>query len=188
MLTRLIYIFGLCAVLIGCSSLTAPATPTPQPARIGLKLTPATFGETISVQQHLTIECAGHINQIDAALEIDPHHLELVGIAMGQRVMTLHYDGNSLESWRHPLLPQQLRGEDVLEDVQLTLWPTAAIRQALPAGWQVKDNHKCRVVLFDEMPIIVIDYSRKKRWLGKVVLTNLRYHYRLIIQSVETTP
>jgi hypothetical protein len=38
------------------------------------------------------------------------------------------------------------------------------------------------------MPVMVIDYSGQPRWIGKIELSNLRYHYRLTIQSVSTSP
>lgn len=193
MYTRLIrYLFiisfgGLCLLLVGCS-VQHPAAPTPPPARIGLKLTPATLGQSLSLQQHLTVERAGHTNELDTVLEIDSQHLNLVGLAFSQRVMTLHYDGKTLQTWRHPRLPVQISGENVLEDIELTLWPTDAIRKALPTGWSIEDGGKRRTLLLNKVPIVVIDYPSGRRWGGKVVLTNLRYRYRLTIQSAATQP
>jgi hypothetical protein len=172
----------LCMWLGGCSWLQP--VPTKPLARIGLKLAPATLGTSIDLQQHLIVERADRIDQLDTVLEVDPQCLDLVGLAFGQRVMTLHYDGVNLQIWRHPMLPKQIRGEDVLEDLQLTLWPINAIRKALPVGWSITENNKQRTLLLNNIPIMIIKYSNKHRWDGKIVLTNLRYHYRLIIQSV----
>jgi hypothetical protein len=134
------------------------------------------------------VEREGRIDELDAALEVDPKRLDLVGLALGQRVLTLHYDGETLRSWRHSMLPAQLRDEDVLEDLQLTLWPVDAIRSALPAGWRIEESGLRRTLLRDDMPVMVIDYSGQPRWIGKIELSNLRYHYRLTIQSVSTAP
>jgi hypothetical protein len=168
--------------LSGC----APAVS--QPARLGLKLPPAALGSSISLQQHLSVERGGRIDELDAALEVDPQGLDLVGLALGQRVLTLHYDGETLQSWRHSMLPTQLRDEDVLEDLQLTLWPVDAIRSALPPRWRIEESGQRRTLFIDDMPVIVIDYSGQPRWIGKIELSNLRYHYRLTIQSVSTGP
>ncbi len=168
--------------LFGCAA--APA----QPARLGLKLAPATLGVTLSLQQHLSIERQGRVDELDAALEIDPERLDMVGLALGQRILALHYDGRSLQSWRHPLVPEQLRGEDVLEDLQLTLWPIEVIEQALPAGWSIAEDGRRRTLRLLDQPVLVIDYSGEPRWSGKIELTNLRYRYRLTIQSVSSTP
>jgi hypothetical protein len=169
-------IFGGCAV------------PEHQPARLGLKLAPSALGESISLQQHLTVERNGRIDELDAALEVNPRRLDLVGLALGQRVLTLHYDGETLRSWRHSMLPAQLRDEDVLEDLQLTIWPVDAIRSALPAGWSIEERGLRRTLLRGDMPVMVIDYSGEPRWSGKIELSNLLYQYRLIIQSVSNDP
>jgi hypothetical protein len=85
------------------------------------------------------------------------------------------------------MLPAQLRDEDVLEDLQLTLWPVDAIRSALPAGWRIEESGLRRTLLREDTPVMVIDYSGQPRWIGKIELSNLRYHYRLTIQSVVLT-
>jgi len=170
------------AHLFGC---VAPPIP---PARLGLKLAPATLGAPLSLQQHLSIERQGRVDEIDAALEVDDQSLDLVGLAFGQRILALHFDGRSLQSWRHPLVPEQLRGEDVLEDLQLALWPIDVIEKALPAGWSIVDNGQRRLLRLLDEPVMVIEYSDEPRWSGKIELTNLRYQYRLTIQSVSSGP
>ena len=168
--------------LLGCV-----AAPT-QPARLGLKLAPATLGASLSLQQHLSIERPGRIDELDAALEVDEQKLDLVGLAFGQRVFALRYDGRSLQSWRHPLVPEQLRGEDVLEDLQLTLWPIDVIENSLPAGWSIAEDGRRRTLRLLDQAVLVIDYSGEPRWSGKIELTNLRYQYRLTIQSISSGP
>jgi hypothetical protein len=169
-------------MLGGCA-----ATPTaPPPARLTLKLTPASLGETIALQQHLKVERNGRIDELDAALEVDPGHIELVGLALGQRVLSLDYDGKELKSWRHVMLPAQVQAEDVLQDLQLVMWPVAAIGSALPVGWRIEDVGLRRTLYQEDMPVTVIDYSGVPRWSGAVTLENLRFHYRLTIQSVPS--
>lgn len=169
--------------LLAALALSGCASAPPAAARLGLRLDPSTLGESISVQQRLEVERGGSVNTLDVALEIDPARLELVGLAMGQRVLSLSYDGKDLNSWRHVMLPSQVRAEDVLEDVQLTLWPAAALRATLGAGWSIEDAGLRRTLSKDGAPVIVIDYSGPSRWQGKVVLRNLRYDYRLSIES-----
>jgi hypothetical protein len=165
-------------ILAGCAT-----APQPQPARLGLKLAPAALGASISLQQHLRVERAGRIDELDAALEVDGERLELVGLAFGQRVLSLTYDGNELTSWRHAMLPSQVQSEDVLEDLQLTLWPVDAIAAALPAGWRIAEQGLRRTLYLDEQVMTTISYSAQPRWSGTVVLDNLRYGYRLTIQT-----
>jgi hypothetical protein len=155
------------------------------PARLGLKLAPSALGESLSLQQHLHVERDGRTDDLDVAVEIDAEHIELVGLAFGQRVLTLHYDGATMKSWRHLLLPPQVRSEDVLEDIQLTYWPVEAIRPALPEGWRIEDEGQRRILWSGDAQVMVIDYSGQPRWNGKIQLQNLRYGYRLTIQSIS---
>jgi len=179
----------LAMLLSACS--TVPTAPTPPPApsaRLHLQLSPASLGASLSLQQHLTVERAGRTDEIDTVLEIEPDHLDLVGLAFGQRVMSLHYDGKELKTWRHFMLPKEVQGEDVLQDVQLTLWPAAALRAALPPGWELEEDGMQRTLFLNREIIAQINYPDRKAWGGKVILTNLRYRYKLTIQSVVTAP
>lgn len=167
------------AMLLSACATTAP----PPAARLGLKLAPSALGESISVQQHLRVERNGRSDELDVALEVEPQKLEMVGLALGQRVLSLSYDGTELKSWRHVMLPSQVKAEDVLEDMQLTLWPVAAVRAALPAGWAVQEQGLRRTLSLNGETVMVINYSGMPRWSGKLVLDNLRYQYRLTIES-----
>lgn len=167
--------------------LTACATaPQPAPlARLNLKLAPAALGEAISLQQHLTVERNGKIDELDAAIEIDDKRVDLVGLAFGQRVLTLHYDGQTLTTWRHLMLPKQVRADDVLEDMQLALWPVEAVAAALPAGWRVEEAGLERRLFLEQELVATIAYSAKPRWNGIIKMNNLRYNYRLTIESAQ---
>jgi Protein of unknown function (DUF3261) len=153
--------------------------------RIGLKLPPSAFGASVNLQQHLTVDRDGRTDEIDAALEIDPERVDMVGLMLGQRVLALHYDGTRLETWRHPMMPEALRGEDVLEDLQLTLWPAKEIRDPLPAGWRIEESDRRRTILEKDVPVTVIQYSSQPRWSGTVELQNLRFRYRLTIRTAS---
>lgn len=186
MTARLAATLALAAALAGCAS--AP----PPPARLGLKLPPAALGQSISVQQHLKVERAGRVDDMDVALQVEPDAIDMVGLAFGQRVLTVHYDGTQVKEWRHVMLPSQVRADDVLEDMQLTLWPVDAVAQALPAGWRIieeaRGNGFLRTLTLHDEPILQITYSGSPRWSGTVVLDNLRYKYRLTIQFAPEQP
>lgn len=168
-------------LLTGCSTLHPTHTNQLQPGRIGLKLAPATLGKSISLQQHLIANYADHKGELDTVLEIDPQHLSLVGLMFGQRIMTLYYDGKTLQVWRNPRVPSQISGENILEDIELTLWPADVIQKALPANWKIEENNKQRIILLNNKPIIFITYLND----NTVTLKNLRYHYQITIQSAD---
>jgi len=167
-------------LLTGCASTgTAPL------ARLGLKLAPAELGQAVSLQQHLTVERNGRIDELDAALEIDAQHIEMVGLAFGQRVLSINYDGKAMSSWRHLMLPKQVRAEDVLEDMQLTLWPVASIAASLPDGWRIEEADGVRRLFLKDELVATISYAAQPRWSGTIVMDNLRYKYKLTIQSAQ---
>ena len=165
--------------LIACAGCAATA-----PLRIGLRLAPGSLGESISLQQRLTVERNGRTEQLDAALEIDPEKVQLVILMLNQRMLSVVFDGSAVQTWRHPMVPAQLRGEDVLEDLQLTLWPAEAIRKALPDHWSLEQRGFERVLSFDQQPVIRIDYSGTPGIVDKAALANLFYDYRIIVESI----
>lgn len=167
-------------LLAGCAS-TGPAPV----ARLGLKLAPSDLGQALSLQQHLTVERNGRTDELDAALEIDAAHIEMVGLAFGQRVLTINYDGKEMTSWRHLMLPKQVRADDVLEDVQLTLWPVASIAASLPPGWRIEEADGVRRLFLQDELVATISYAAQPRWNGVIVMDNLRYKYKLTIQSAQ---
>ena len=175
-----------CCAALAILLLAGCATQKPAPvARLGLKLAPAALGDSISLQQHLTVERGGRIDELDAAIEVDPASVSMVGLAFGQRVLTIDYDGKELKTWRHLMLPAQVRGEDVLEDMQLALWPVAAVAAKLPAGWRIEENGMQRRLYLGEELVTTVAYSATPRWNGTIKMDNLRYKYRLTIQSAQ---
>jgi hypothetical protein len=176
--------FAACLLALAASYASAQSASPAPPARLGLKLPPSALGRSITLQQQLHVEREDGSHDLQMVIDVDEDHVELVGLAFGQRVLTAYYDGKTLKEKRHMLLPSQVRSEDILEDIQLTYWPTQAIRDALPAGWTIEDEDKRRTLLLDDKPVMVIEYSSNPRWNGKVELSNLRYGYHLTIQSV----
>ena len=173
--------FALLTVIILLSACAANIPRTGQP---GIVLSPASLGETISVQHRMLVEQNGRTDTIDIVLEIDSERLDMIGLVMGQRVLSLHYDGSKLMSWRHFLVPKQLQAKDVLENLQLTLWPFEVIKKALPSDWQIKENDNLRTLYLQNEKIIEISYSKYPRWIGTIKFVNLRYNYVLNIESV----
>lgn len=175
-----------CLAPLAAAIVLAACASAPQaPARLGLRLAPAALGATISVQQQLTVERGGSTNDLVAALEVDPQRVRLVGLALGMRVLSLEFDGAHVTEWRHAMLPAQVRAADVLEDLQLTLWPAAEIARALPPGWSIADEGLRRTLRRDGAIVATITYSTMPRWQGKAVLDNVRYGYRLTVVSAS---
>ena len=144
---RVIAVFALvCAgALAGCAS--AP-TGAPVAARAApqLRLAPALLGHALNLQQHLTLQAPGHDQQLDVLLEADERHVRMGVVAMGQVAAHLDWDGTTLTEDRAPWWPQAVSGSRILSDLQLTLWPVAAIQAALPAGWTLVEDGNVRTL------------------------------------------
>ncbi|MGH7653220.1 MAG: DUF3261 domain-containing protein [Gemmatimonadaceae bacterium] len=162
--------------------------PPARAGRLELTLSPASFGRTLSLQQQVHVEYATRTVDLDAILEITPDSLTLVGMAFGQRMLTLRYDGVTLREQRHPMLPRDVRGADILTDLQMALWPAGAVRAALPPGWTLTDSDTLRTLSKDSREMVTISSDAVPRWKSVVTLRNLEYDYRLVIRSATEDP
>ena len=132
---------GAFSLLLLCLLASCAAQP-PRAAVVlpSLHLAPASLGHSLAVQQQLRFHMGEHEQVMDALLEVDADEVRLMVQAMGQTGVRLRWDGHTLQQQRAPWLPAQVRGERVLDDLQLALWPADAIRAALPAGWILQDD------------------------------------------------
>lgn len=122
------------------SAACAHVTKVPAQALPPLRLAPSALGCELALQQQLQFRFGAQARSLDALLEADAGEVRLLVQALGQSGVQLHWDGRELQQQRASWLPPAVRGERVLDDLQFTLWPAAAIRAALPAGWML-DEH-----------------------------------------------
>jgi hypothetical protein len=162
------------SALAGCAAGPVPAGETPQ-----LRLAPALLGRALDLEQHLTLRAPGHDRQLDVLLEADEHHVQLGVLAMGQVAARLDWDGATLTETRASWLPQAVSGARILSDLQLTLWPLAAIQAALPAGWRMTEVAGQRTLARDGVAVTVITRTAP----NVVELDQRREHFKLTIES-----
>lgn len=135
---------GLLAMMVLLLAACAGTATRPVAQGLELRLSPASLGRSLALQQQLTFTVAGGQRSMDALLEVDAEQISLAVQAAGQSALVLHWDGNQLQEQRAPWLPAQVRGERVLSDLQLSYWPAQAIRAALPAGWTLDEEQGIR--------------------------------------------
>ena len=165
---------GCAGALAGCASAPAPAREAPQ-----LRLAPALLGHALNLQQHLTLQAPGHDQQLDVLLEADARHVQMGVVAMGQVAARLEWDGVTLTESQAPWWPQAVSGARILSDLQLTLWPVAAIQAALPAGWRLAEAGDVRTLTQDGDVVTVITRTGPQ----VVELDQRREHFKLKIES-----
>ena len=135
----------LCLFLAGCAALS----PRPRQALPPLRLAPKALGYELALQQQLRFHFGPHTRTLDAMLEVDAHEVRLLVQAMGQAGVRVLWDGQTLQQQRADWLPASVRAERVLDDLQFSLWPVAAIRAALPASWSVRESAGHRELVRD---------------------------------------
>ena len=175
------------AALAGCAGLdrnTVPASTSAPAAESAtasplLRLAPALLGRALDLQQHLSLSAPGQARELDVLLEVDATHVRLGLLAMGQVAARLDWDGVTLTESRAPWWPPAVSGARVLSDLQLTLWPAAAIRAALPPGWRLDDNGATRTL--SEGGAVVTVVTRRSPQV--IEIEQRREHFRLKIES-----
>jgi hypothetical protein len=174
---------GACAAPLGASR-TVPE----------LRLSPQTLGMPLSLAQHLSVSRiapgAGDMGlpptELEALLEMDAQSLRLAVIAMGQRVLTVQWDGERLKATRNEHVPAAIDAVHVLRDVQLLYWPAEAIRTQLPTAWSIDDTAGLRTLRYSGKVQVEIVYSDTRRWAGQATLSNYLEGYRMRINSMPT--
>lgn len=167
--------------------LAACASLPPAPALPPLQIAPAAFGAPLLLAQRLTVEEAPAApdqppaeRQLDTLLQLDGERLQLVALALGQRVLTLNWDGRELAVQRHPLLPASVDAARVLRDIALVFAPVEALRAALPAGWRLEESAGERRLLLGAEQQLGVRYLQGHRL---VEIDNRAERYRLRIAS-----
>jgi len=160
--------------MAGCATHGLPDDGVPS-----LRLAPAALGRPLDLQQHITLRAAGREQQMDALLEADPARVKLAVVAMGQVAARLEWDGVALTEWRSTWWPSAVSGARILGDMQLSLWPLAAVQAALPAGWRASEEGGTRTLSQDGEPAVVVRHPAA----DVIELDQRRAHYRLTVVS-----
>lgn len=175
---RLILALLLSLLLASCASTGMPPPRVQLPT---LQLAPSALPQPLQLQQRLQFRFGSHARELDALLEADGTEVRLAVQAMGQTGVRMVWNGTTLEQTRAPWLPPQVRGERVLDDLQFALWPAAAIRAALPPGWQLVDAPGARRLEQGDTAWLLLDTLPD----GRVRLRNLAEGYELVIESLN---
>lgn len=168
---------ALAALLAACS--TVPPMAAPADAAPLLRLAPAALGRTLALQQQLTVSAREQTHRLDVILEADADAVRLALMNLGQTVARLEWDGVKLNETRASWWPAAIKSERILSDLQLVLWPAAAISAALPEGWSLDSSAAQRVLRQRGEVVITVSYTTPTH----ADLAHLRDGYRLGIES-----
>ena len=176
---------GLCALLL----LASCAALRPRPKDPGLTLLPPSgAGFTRTLTQSLTVHRGGQALQSLVVAEISPTSDRLVALGpLGNRVLTLVWDGVHLKQERDPSLPKAFPAELVLRDFQLAYWTPDAIRTGLPSGWTLEVGPHERTIKDEGEAVIAIHFAGDP-FKDSIDFEHKTLGYRLTIEQVNPTP
>lgn len=116
--------------------------------------------------------------------------LEVVGVtATGQRLFTARYDGKDITADKSPFVPENLDPARVLADMQLALWPLAAVQTAFgERGFTVREPFSgVRRLLRDDQLLAEVHYTGADPWNGRLWFVSFEFGYSLTIDTNTTT-
>jgi hypothetical protein len=164
--------------------LLAACATAPAREELALRLSPASLGHELALQQHMTVSAYGQSQQLDVAIEVDAEAVRMAVMDFGQTVARLEWDGHDLSESRARGWPEAVTGSRVLSDLQLVHWPLEAIRPALPEGWSVQEDAQGRTVRRGDVTVIRVRYPAP----GSAELENLATGYRLRLDAWPSAP
>lgn len=101
----------------------------------------------------------------------------------GPRVMTVHWSAQGVTTERTALAPAELRGENVLADIVITLWDLDAVGAALSGDATITEADGVRTIRGAGREVITVWYAEGANESERMVLTNHDFGYELVISS-----
>lgn len=176
-----------CLFAAGCSLLPAAEKPavaavTPIGRDIMLSLpTPPGYPESASLFQTATGRKDDRKVAFQAALELSPQRVDVVILApAGPRVLSISWTGAGVVEDRSLIAPDGLTGLNILGDIFVSLWPLAAVRDALPAGVTVEEAGGVRRIATDGRIVLEVSTGPDGK---QQTLHNHDFGYQMTIQT-----
>lgn len=179
--------FGV-AASSGCA--LHPPTPTPTTDEQPPLLQPSTLEVPHTTEQVLRVAYAQHDTILRCVIRTTPAQIELIALtALGQRALTVSWDGQNWSVDASPLVPSNLHPQWLLADLQLALWPLQTLRQRYAsAGWKISEpGGGMRLLRHDGKIVAAVSYADADPWHGRYWIMNFRYNYALSIEADSTS-
>lgn len=133
-------------------------------------LSPASFGENISLSQSIEFQYKGKMRELLVQSEFSKEKVVVVGLTTtGTRLFSIIYDGVDLEIEEYSEIKENLQPRYMLADMQLSLWPFDIIEQHLNTTSRCFKNLQCKFIESED---------KLKRTLVKngEIISLIRYH------------
>ena len=149
-------------------------------------LPPSSLAAPHQAQQILRAAFGEHEATLRSVVRTSPQHIEMIMLtALGQRAMSIDWDGAAWKVDTAPMVPSALRAESLVADMELALWPLATLQAAYkPAGWEVSEpGGGVRRLRHHGRLIAEVHYADADPWHGRYWISNFRYGYALSVQA-----
>lgn len=170
------------ALLLSACSVLGVQEPSASPPL----LSPSSLGRSVGALQVVRGAFGEQEMAFQCVVEVDAQHLTVVGLsAQGQRLFSLRYDGQKLATESTALAPAGLDPQRVLADLQLALWPLAALQQSfVDTAWDLSEPAPATRRLRREGRLVAeVHYGGADPWQGLLWLSNFESAYSLSIES-----
>ncbi len=172
----------------GCAHTRAPPTAAAPPAAAMPKLASPGAVSPRAANQVVRAIYGARALTLRTAIAIDAHAMTVVGItATGQRLFTLGWNGTEVTADKSGFVPPSFDPARMLADMQLALWPLAAIDPGLRAvGLQASEPFPgVRRLRRGDQLIAEVHYATTDPWNGRMWFVNFEFDYSL---TIDTTP
>jgi len=115
----------------------------------------------------------------------------VVGVtATGQRLFTASWNGSTISADKSAFVPASVEPERVLADMELALWPLAAVQSAFSAaGLEVTEPFAgVRRLRRGDALIAEVHYASSDPWNGRLWFVNFQYDYSMTIDTAPAVP
>ncbi|MEC4749384.1 DUF3261 domain-containing protein [Methylomicrobium sp. Wu6] len=190
---RRLGLFTMVIGLTGCAAMQPPDAMIPETAK-SVSASPRPLfpiappqGPARRIVQQLTAHWPGREQTLLCVLELDGRHIAMAGLTEdGLSLFNLSYDGKILQADKNPLVPEMVAPELIIADLQLVYWPLDVLQYQLPKQLKLEAGPDFRRLSAQGQASVEVRYlSHEDAWPRKVELINLRYHYRLTIDTVS---
>ncbi len=177
-------LIGLLGALLfaGCAATSRTPAPVERPL-----VAPSAAGDR-AVSQVVRGALGVREMTLNCVVSVKGNEMSVIGLnAMGVRLFTLRYDGKSVSAEKSFGLPEELKPEFLIADLQFVFWPLTSLEGPLrAAGYEVSESTPgTRRLRRGDRLIAEAHHTGPDPWAGRAWLVNLEYGYSLQIEAAE---
>jgi hypothetical protein len=142
---------------------------------------PEVFVQDIESTQRIVLSWQGKKYALEGQLKIAPQQLLLVLLdPLGRRMLTIHWDGKTIQEERADWLPSEVHSNTILAQIMLVHAPLPTLVQNVRGG-TLTENNKLRILSTAGHALITVQYQ-KDPWSGTIHLRHHALNYEIALE------